>query len=73
MLYCGTLILDQGLLADKKLKDSGAEHFDAGFYKGKVASARFYIKNVLPQISVLRKVFEIGDATAIEMEEECFG
>jgi len=73
MLYCGTLIFDQGLLADKRLREIGAEHFDAGFYKGKIASARFYIRNVLPQLSALRKVFEIGDTTAVEMNEECFG
>jgi alkylation response protein AidB-like acyl-CoA dehydrogenase len=73
MLYCARLILDQGLLADKKLKEWGEDHFDAKFYKGKTASARFYIKNVLPQVGVLRRSFEIGDTTAIEIDEECFG
>ena len=73
MLYCARLILDQGLLADKKIKELGDDHFDAKFYKGKVASARFYTKNVLPQIAVLRKMFAIGDTTAIDIDEECFG
>lgn len=72
-LYCGRLILDQGLLADSKLKELGEDHFDAKFYKGKVASARFYVKNVVPQIGFVRRVFEIGDTTAIDIEEECFG
>jgi Acyl-CoA dehydrogenases len=73
MLYCARLIMDQGVLADKKLKELGEDHFDAKFYKGKVASARFFTKNILPQIAVLRKVFEIGDTTAIDLEEACLG
>lgn len=73
MLYCGRLILDQALLADSKLKALGEEHFDAKFYKGKVASARFYVKNVVPQIAFLRKVIQIGDTSALELDEECFG
>lgn len=73
MVYCARLIMDQGLLADKKLQELGGDHFDAKFYKGKVASARFFTKNILPQIAVLRKVFEIGDTTAIDIEEECLG
>lgn len=73
MLYCARLILDQGVLADKKLKDLGEDHYDAKFYKGKIASARFYIKNVLLQVTMIRTLFAIGDTTAIELEEECFG
>ncbi len=73
MLYCARLIIDQGLLADRKLKELGEDHFDARFYKGKVASARFFTKNILPQIAVIRRMFEIGDTTAIDLEEECFG
>ncbi|WP_144033976.1 Butyryl-CoA dehydrogenase [Sporomusa silvacetica DSM 10669] len=70
MLYCARLILDQGVLASKKLEASKA---DAKFYKGKIASARFYVKNVLPEVAVIRKVVEIGDASAIDIAEECFG
>ncbi|WP_425807719.1 acyl-CoA dehydrogenase [Desulfitobacterium sp. Sab5] len=73
MLYCARLIMDQGMLADKKLKELGENHFDAKFYKGKIASARFYTKNVLPEIAVIRKVFEIGDTTAIDIDEESLG
>lgn len=73
MLYCARLIMDQALLADRKLKELGEGHFDAGFYNGKVASARFFTKNILPQVVVIRKMFEIGDTTAIDLDEECFG
>lgn len=73
MLYCARLIMDQGLLANKKLKEVGESHTDTKFYRGKIASARFYVKNVLPEIAMIRKVFEIGDTTAIDMDEECLG
>lgn len=72
-LYCGRLILDQALLADSKLQALGENHFDAKFYKGKVASGRFYVKNIVPQIGLTRKVFEIGDTSSIDIDEECFG
>lgn len=73
MLYCSRLIMDQGLLANKQLNEIGERHPDAKFYKGKIASARFYIKNVLPEIFVIRKVFEIGDTSAIDIDEESLG
>jgi len=73
MLYCSRLLLDQGVLADRKLKEVGEDHYDANFYKGKVASSRFYTKNVLPQVAFLRRVFEIGDTSAIDLDEACLG
>ncbi|HHW62246.1 MAG TPA: acyl-CoA dehydrogenase [Syntrophomonadaceae bacterium] len=73
MLYAGSLILDQALLADSKLKELGEDHYDANYYKGKVASARFYIKNVVPKIGFIRKAFEIADTSAIDIGDECFG
>lgn len=73
MLYAGSLILDQALLADRKLKELGEDHFDASFYKGKVASARFYIKNIVPEVGLIRKLYEIGDTSAIDIAEELLG
>ncbi|HRW13198.1 MAG TPA: acyl-CoA dehydrogenase [Syntrophomonas sp.] len=73
MIYCATLIMDQGLLASRKLDELGAEHFDAGFYQGKAASARFYVMNVLPDIFGIKKAFAGGDTTAIDIPEEALG
>jgi len=72
MLYCGRLILDQALLAEQKLKELGGDHFDAPYYTGKIASARFYILNVVPQTGATRKVIEIGDTSALDIAEESF-
>jgi hypothetical protein len=73
MFYCARLILEQGLLANKKLKGLSEGDVDAKFYKGKIASARFYTKNVLPEIAAIRKIVEIGDTTAIDIDEESLG
>jgi len=69
ILYCGQLMLDQALLAQKKLNSGGG---DAEFYKGKIASARFYVLNIVPQVAALRRVIEIGDTSAIDISEEAF-
>lgn len=73
MVYCGMLLLDQALLAARKLAELGDEHFDASFYKGKIASARFYILNEVPQIFSIEKTIKVGDHTAVDVEEEIFG
>ena len=72
MIYCGMCILDQGILAAKKLAEVGEDHFDAGFYKGKMASARFYILNVLPDIFTIQRVIAMGDTSAVDIAEENF-
>jgi alkylation response protein AidB-like acyl-CoA dehydrogenase len=73
MLYCGRLLMDQALLAQQKLEELGDDHFDAPFYKGKIASARFYVLNVVPQVNALRQVVESGDSSAIDISEESLG
>lgn len=73
MIYCGRLMLDQALLADSKLKEVGEDHYDASFYKGKIATGKFYVMNVVPQIFAIRKMIEGADATAIEIPEEALG
>lgn len=73
MLHCGKLMLDQGLLASRKLAEVGEDHFDAKFYKGKIASVRFYLMNVVPQVKLVKDLFENYDTSAIDIPEESFG
>jgi alkylation response protein AidB-like acyl-CoA dehydrogenase len=69
-VYCGKLLLDQALLAAKKLAELGEGHFDANFYKGKIASAKFYVKNVVTEVFGYEKAMKIADTTSIDMPEE---
>jgi hypothetical protein len=73
MIYCGMLILEQALLASRKLKELGEAHFDTAYYQGKIASARFYIMNEVPQIFTIKRAFELADTSAIDMPEEALG
>ncbi|MGE5372519.1 MAG: acyl-CoA dehydrogenase [Solirubrobacterales bacterium] len=73
MINCGMLILDQALLASNKLDELGEDHFDANFYKGKIASGKFYVMNIVPQVHYLKTVFELGDTSAIDCPEEGLG
>lgn len=73
MVYCGMLMMDQGMLAARKLAEVGEDHYDAAFYKGKIASAKFYVMNEVPQIFSIEKTIKAGDHTAVDMPEEALG
>ncbi|HEX3012319.1 MAG TPA: acyl-CoA dehydrogenase [Syntrophomonadaceae bacterium] len=72
MLYCGYLLLSQGIVAASKLEQVGPDHYDTCFYKGKVASARFYVMNVVPEIFTIQTIFEQGDTSALDIPVEGF-
>ncbi|KUG05163.1 acyl-coa dehydrogenase [hydrocarbon metagenome] len=71
-VYCGKLMLDQALLAARKLAELGEDHFDANFYKGKIVTAKFYIMNHVPEIFGYHKAMKAGDRSAIDIAEEQF-
>lgn len=68
----GKLLLDQGLVAAAKLAELGGDHFDANFYKGKVASAKFYVMNVVPEILGTLKAMQNADTSAVDCPEAAF-
>ena len=45
---------------------------DAGFYKGKLATARFFVERLLPQTAALYLAIKSGKAAMMEMEEAAF-
>jgi hypothetical protein len=45
---------------------------DAAFYEGKVLSARYFIKNVLPEIEATAKAIKSEDLSIINIAEESF-
>ncbi len=71
-VYCGKLLLSQALLASKKLAELGEDHYDANFYKGKIASAKFYIMNHVTDVFGFEKAMKAGDRTAINIPEAAF-
>jgi hypothetical protein len=57
-------------MAAAKLKEQGG--VDADFYKGKIATARFYVMNHVPDIFGYEKMMKCGDRSAIDIPEESF-
>lgn len=72
MLYCSYLLLSQGLIAAVKLDELSSDHYDVPFYHGKVASVRFYLLNILPEIFTIQQVLEQGDTTPLEIATDSF-
>ena len=71
-LYCGMVILSQALIAQKKLQEIGSDHFDYSFYAGKVAAARYYLMNIVPNIWAVAEVVKTGDTSVLDGPVEAF-
>ncbi|GAB2761126.1 acyl-CoA dehydrogenase [Salinifilum aidingensis] len=67
----GWLLLRHAEVAQRALQ-AGAAAKDAPFYEGKIASARFFAKNVLPELTARRKVVEAADNSLMELDEAAF-
>ncbi|GAA4854507.1 acyl-CoA dehydrogenase [Saccharopolyspora rosea] len=70
-LLVGWLLLRQAEVALAAL-DAGASAKDQPFYQGKVAAARFFAKNVLPELKSRRKIVEAADNSLMELDEAVF-
>jgi hypothetical protein len=69
------LVIGWRLLVNAKVavaKLPSAKGDDADFYAGKVAAARFYVKNVLPGLAVAKKLVEQGDLDLMELSDDCW-
>ena len=63
------LLIRQAEIASTKLANAGK---DSDFFKGKIASAKFFARSVLPHISVERKVVESETGEIMEIAESAF-
>ena len=70
-LVIGWLLLRQAQVALTALAAAPAAH-DADFYRGKVAAAVFFAKNMLPRLTADRQIVEAGDLTAMDLPEGGF-
>jgi alkylation response protein AidB-like acyl-CoA dehydrogenase len=70
-LLIGWLLLRQAEVALAAL-DAGASTKDEPFYQGKVGAARFFAKNVLPELRSRREIIESADNSIMELDESAF-
>lgn len=66
----GWLLLKQGIVAAAK-RETATER-DRDFYQGKLAAIRFYARNVLPGVTLTRKLVEQGTLELLEVPETAF-
>lgn len=71
-LYAGRCILDQALVALQKAKEVGKDHYDYNFYIGKVLSAKYYLRNVVPNVMMISGLIKDGDRSALDIPLEAF-
>ncbi len=69
-VICGKMMLDQGILAAQKLAELGEDHFDANFYKSKIATAKFFVMNIVPEVFGTLKAMQNPDTSCIDLAEE---
>lgn len=71
-LVCGQLLLEQALVAQKKIEELGAEHYDYAFYNGKVNAAKYFVRNIVPNIFRTLEVIKEADTSVLDVVEEAF-
>ncbi|MGE5397146.1 MAG: acyl-CoA dehydrogenase [Chitinophagales bacterium] len=71
-LYGGYLLLDQALIAKKRADELGEGHYDYNFYYGKVLSARYYVRNVVPNVWSTAEIVKDGDTSVLDSFAEVF-
>ncbi|RAG83630.1 acyl-CoA dehydrogenase [Streptacidiphilus pinicola] len=67
----GWLLLRAAAVAQTKLAE-GAVDKDVAFYQGKIAAARFFARNVLPNVHTQRLIAEGIDNEIMDLAEEAF-
>jgi hypothetical protein len=70
-LLIGWRLLVHAGVAHRALTDGAAGH-DEPFYRGKVATAEFFAKNMLPKLTALRGIIEAIDGEIMKVPEEAF-
>ena len=69
-LLIAWLLVRQAEVANDKLADCSSD--DAFFYKGKIASARYFCAEELPRVGLARKIIADADLSLMELPEEAF-
>jgi len=68
--YIAECLLEQAFLARDRINQLEDTHPDYAFYAGKIASARYFVNNILPNVYMLAEQIKNPDYTALECPEE---
>ena len=62
-------LMEQALIAKRRLLELPDHHYDRTFYEGKIASARYYIGQVLPKAIMATDIVKIADTSVLDCPE----
>jgi 3-(methylthio)propanoyl-CoA dehydrogenase len=62
-------MLEQGLIARKKLAHVDPESADGIFYRGKIETVRFFCRNILPDVFARHAMLQQEDTSAMDIPE----
>ena len=65
LLYSAYLLLDQAIIASNKLQELGDAHYNSSFYSGKIASANFFVNNIVPDIFAIKEAFAASNTLSV--------
>jgi hypothetical protein len=71
-LVIGWRLLAQAAVARAALDDDASKGTDTAFYQGKIATATFFAKNMLPKLTAQRRVIESLDDDIMRISEDAF-
>jgi len=69
-VYVSYCLMEQALIAAKKLAEAKKGTSDAIYYDGKIASARYYLNNILPQAFLTTELIKSEDDIVLTCPEE---
>jgi len=68
-LYSGYLMMQQALVAQAHLEQDDT---DKNFYAGKVNTAQYYLRNIVPDVIATAQIIQNADTSAMDIPEEAF-
>ena len=66
----GWLLLEQAAVATQKINTTNSA--EKAFYEGKVASCRYFCQEVLPNVTLVKKLVENGSLWMMDVKEESY-
>ena len=69
-VYVSYCLMEQALIAAKKLSEKKKGTRDAIYYEGKIASARYYLNNILPQAFLTAELIKSEEDIVLTCPEE---
>jgi hypothetical protein len=61
-----------GTAGGKEGTEVGPDHYDYSFYIGKILSAKYYVRNVVPNVWAVAEIVKDGDKSALDIPLESF-